>query len=465
MNKYKSLAKNTVIFAIGSFGSKILNILLISLYTGILTESDMGISENIVQTANFLIPVFTVSITEAIIRYGVDKDYNDRQVFSSGMALMLMGLTLLALLSPVFNVLDYLRGQGFILYLYVCASAFRSICSQFVRARGLVKLFAFDGILATLSLFLFNLLFLAVFKLGIVGYILSVVCSDLCSGIFLMLFANLQRFLSISAVKKDMIATMLRYSLPLIPAAIMWSITSVSDRIFVTEMVGAAENGLYAVAYKVPNLISIVSTIFFSAWNMSAISENKSKDIAKFYSTVFSSYQSIMYIATAGLILMIKPLTHLLVRGSFFECYKYMPLLVLAVLMLSFSQFLSSIYCSTQHTLNSFITSMISAVTNIVLNFLLIPKYGVQGAAFSTFVSYLACYIARIIDSRRYIPFRVSHMKTVINMVLLSGMTAIFLLEIKGWVWYLIGIFLVVTVINFSAVMKTLRKILAKRKG
>lgn len=56
-------------------------------------------------------------------------------------------------------------------------SSLRSLCSQFTRARGLVRLYAFDGILSTATTILFNVLFLVAFGWGISGYVLAMVCS------------------------------------------------------------------------------------------------------------------------------------------------------------------------------------------------------------------------------------------------------------------------------------------------
>lgn len=465
MDKYKKLAANTLIFAIGSFGSKLINILLIKLHTVFLEPSLFSQKDLIEQTANFLIPIFSFSIAEAIIRYGIDKSYNNKQVFSTGVAIAMLGATALALLSPLFNFVPYLNGYGFILYIYVYTSCFRSVCSQFVRAKGQVKLFAVDGILATLSILLFNVLFLVVLKWGVLGYLLSIILSDFCSGIFLCFMGNLSRYFDIKSIRPEIFKLMMKYSLPLIPTAIMWSITSVSDRIFVRYINGPEANGLYSAATKIPNLISIVSTIFFQAWNMSAISENDSKHITKFYTTVFSAYQSVMYIATAFLIALICPLTKLLMSENYYESYKYMPLLSLAVLMLSFSQFLSSVYNATQHTKNSFFTSLAAAGTNIVLNILLIPKWGVQGAAFATFVSYFICYIIRIFDTKRYINFYTDHMKVLMNMLVLGGMSAVLLIMPNGWIDYLIAGVCFITIVNFSAVIKTLKQIINRRKS
>lgn len=465
MNKYKSLARNTIIFAIGTFGSKLLNFLLIRFYTGIMPKGDFGDADAIVQTANFLIPIFTLSMAEAVIRFGMEEGYSKHEVFSSGMTAMLCGFAGLALLMPITNMFEYIHGEGFLLFLYVCASGMRSICAHFSRAKGLVKLFALDGIMATLSLFLFNILFLSVFNMGIKGYLLSIILSDFCSAAFLMFFARLYRYLDIRAVRKDILKTMLKFALPLIPTTIMWSVTSVSDRLFVRYYSGTEINGLYSAAYKLPNLISIVSTIFFMAWNMSSITEYHSKSIGKFYTVVFGAYQSVMFIASAGLILLLKPISMLLLDKEYLAAVEYMPVLVMAVLIMSFAQFLSSVYSTTQHTVNSFVTSLIAAAVNIILNILLIPKYGAQGAAVATLISYFASYIARAIDTRRYIKFDVNHAKVFINLILLIGMSMIFLFEIKGWAWYLTGITAVVGIINFSAVLKTVKELLKRRSG
>ncbi|MDE5755393.1 MAG: capsular biosynthesis protein, partial [Oscillospiraceae bacterium] len=70
MNKYKKLAANTAVFAIGSFGSKILLLLLTRLYTHNISTGDNSTKSLLEQTANFIIPIATFSIAEAVIRYG-----------------------------------------------------------------------------------------------------------------------------------------------------------------------------------------------------------------------------------------------------------------------------------------------------------------------------------------------------------------------------------------------------------
>ena len=79
MNKYKSLAMNTIIFAVGSFGSKILVLFLTRLYTSNISPADSSTKELLEITLNFLLPIFTLSISSATMRYGLDKEYNKKR--------------------------------------------------------------------------------------------------------------------------------------------------------------------------------------------------------------------------------------------------------------------------------------------------------------------------------------------------------------------------------------------------
>ena len=79
MNQYKRLAANTIIFAIGSFGSKILTLFLTKLYTANINPADISTKELLEQTANFLIPIVTFSITDAILRYGLTRNRSEER--------------------------------------------------------------------------------------------------------------------------------------------------------------------------------------------------------------------------------------------------------------------------------------------------------------------------------------------------------------------------------------------------
>ena len=475
MNKYKKLAFNTIIFAIGSFGSKILVMLLTRLYTKNISPADLSTKELLEITANFLLPIFTFSMTEAIIRFGLDSKYDKSQVFTTATVLNSIGLVLMLLCTPIFRIisfLDFIDGYTILLLIYVCTSAFRSLCSQFVRARGMVKLFSLDGILATITLLIFSIIFISNLHWGVKGFMLSVILSDLCSAVFLFIVAGLHQYLRIQSYNKRLATSMMKFAVPLIPTVVMWVITGFSDRLFIRYMhsdrveLGESAAGIYGLATKVPNLISMISTIFFQAWNMSAIMENDSDDRSRFYEKVYGAYEALLFVASAFLIAGVQIVTPIFVStarfGEYKAVYKYTPVLVVAVLFMCLDQFLSSIYTATKHTKNSFWTSFTASMANIVLNFFLIPEWGIHGAAIATFLSYYLCFWARIIDARYYVPFRFDAVKSIVNTTILLVMCWVIIAKPAAFGLWLVIMIAAEIFLNYKAFLMTLRKMLRK---
>lgn len=190
VDKYKKLLSNTFIFGVSTFSSKVLVFLLLPLYTRILTNADYGVVDLIVQTSNLLIPIVTVGITNGVIRFGLDRSINRNDVFSTGLFTIFCGFGIFLLFEPLLTKVQYISGYTLLIYCFVFMSSLRSLCTQFVRAKLMVRLFAFDGVLSTITTIAFTVLFLVVFKLGINGYILAIIMSFFLSRSTFFLFLH-----------------------------------------------------------------------------------------------------------------------------------------------------------------------------------------------------------------------------------------------------------------------------------
>ena len=85
-NKYEKLAGNTMIFAISSFSSKLLTLIVQPFLTYAMRDvASMGISKLLSQCANLLIPFVSMGMSNAIIRFGLDKGNSKKQVFTNGL--------------------------------------------------------------------------------------------------------------------------------------------------------------------------------------------------------------------------------------------------------------------------------------------------------------------------------------------------------------------------------------------
>lgn len=468
MNKYQKLLNNTLIFAIGTFGSKLLSFILVRLYTGCMTTAQYGTADLLYQAANVIYPIVTLSMADALIRFGIDKAYDNKKIYTIALTTTAGGLAVLLLFTPLINSLEAFRGYGLLLFVYCFFSSFKQLAASFVRARGLVKLFAIDGIFSTLIIVVSNLILLLKFDLGVTGYVCSIIISDALSLLGLVIISELYKFFDIKSLDKTLFKEIVKYSLPLVPTYILWWITSASDRYFVIAMVNSAENGIYSAAHKIPTLLLLVTTLFYQAWQMSAIENKDDSDLSGYYKQVYGAYSSLLFIAAAGLIMIAKPFTYILVDNdpekNFVFGYHYTPILIIAMIFQCLCQFLSSIYNVRKKSVNSMVTSIVAAVVNIVLDILLIPRLGAYGAGIATMTAYFACFMVRVFDTRSYVKFDISWFRMIVNMIVVGYMAIVAITEPKAEYVQLIVLFIAVAVFNFDAVLSTLKNFITVRR-
>lgn len=440
MDKYKKLASNTIIFAIGTFSSKVLSFLLMPFVTRMMTSGDYGSADLVQQTVNVLIPIVTLQVNSAALRFSLDKAKNKSDVFTVGVRTTLAGFVVFLFLAypiSLIEINDFKLGDYIILvYVFVLVSGMRQLCQQFVRGSGHVKLFAVDGIIATATTLLFTFLFLGVFKWGVTGYIVAIIASDACSIIFYTITAKLYRYLSPRLFEKGITGQMLKYCVPLIPTVILWWIINVSDRYMITYFIGSSENGLYTAASKIPNFVVLFAQIFIDAWQLSAVDEYESESRGEFFTKVFRVYSGGVFAVASALILFCQLLTKILVAPSYYESWNYVPILIIATTYSCIVNFLASVYMAEKKSLMSLVTAMTGTVTNIVLNLILIPKLGATGAAIATVTAFVVVFITRAINTRKYIKINFKLPLMIIETVLLVVQTFLMLYFKEGVLLY-----------------------------
>lgn len=460
MNKYKTLLSNTLLISIGTFGSKILVFLMVRFYTGYLTPADYSTSDLITQTANLLFPIISMGITDGVFRFCMDSKEDRRSVITVGLGAILAGSLLFFAIAPLLGLFGDFKGYVWLIVLYTISACLHSLCSQYIRAIGKTGLFAIQGIINTCLVILLNILFLAVLGFGITGYVLSVILADGLCTLFLVFKERLWKNIT---VKPDLsvLKPMLKYSIPLIPSTVFWWITSVSDRYMVTGIIGSEANGIYTVSYKLPTVLTLVSSIFMQAWQFSAVteSENGEKEHTQFFSQVWSSFQAVMFLAGSAIIAFAKPAIRLLTAKEYYSSWEYVPLLAIAMIFTAFVSFTGTVYIVKKKSNISFLTALLGAGSNIVLNFLLIPSsLGVQGAAIATVASYLLVFVVRCFNVKKYIPFRIMGGYVTVNSIIIFLQAAVMVTEVKGWILIEALCLLTLILINFKFLIGFIKK-------
>ena len=476
-----TLTRNTAALTVGRLGSKLLVFLLVRFYTFVLTKEQFGTADLISNVANLLIPLACAGLSGGFFRFAAEARGKREQtdVFSAGVFILIIASLLFALLAPLLWFVPYFKEHVLLILAYVLCANWHYLVSDFVRAQGRYQLFAVQGLVNTALNIALNLLFLLPLSLGVTGYIMSIIVADLLTSILLIAYCRLWQYVRFRTVDRACVARMLRFCLPLIPASVCWWITNASDRYMVTYFCGEAANGLYAAAYKIPNLLVIAAGIFTDAWQFSAVVENRRvsdaesedertsriRSLEQFFSNVFKGYTGFLTLAAAGMMLVCRPIARVLFDPSFFEAWTYIPVLLLATVLSSLSNFASSVYMVERRGRAMLVTSMIGALANIAMNLWLIPPLGALGAAIATAASYLLVFVIRLIHARRFIRFGISPVFLVSALVLLTATAAVVTLEVRGWVWYTLALCAAVFALTAIPLWRTLKNFLAERRA
>ena len=469
MNQYKRLLGNTFIFAIGTFSSKILVILMLRFYTGMMTQDEMGVADLIIKTTSILYPVVSLSIGQAVIRYGLERKYYKRSVFTIALVTVLCGFIIALPFHPLLSLIHYNTSAGvtgslleyqWIIYLYVLTSCTQNVCSQFIRALGHVRLYAIDGIFRTFVTIMLNILYLKVFRWNILGYVFSIICSDALSTVCLFIIAGLWKYVKLKRLDTHLWRGMLAYSLPLVPDAILVYIIGFSDQVFLASMQDTAVSAIYSIAYRVPTLIALVASIFVDAWQISMVNNNTKEEQITFFSNVGNTYSSIVFIIASGGVMCAKLAMTVLAVPSYYIGWTFIPILAVGAGFNCLSSFQKSVYLLEKKTVASFLSTAFSAVINIGLNALLIPRMGGTGAALATLISYVALFLYRAIDSRRFMPVRWKVPRLTLTVILLAVQSVLMLLEPPLWLVWQIALFGAVAALNSREMLLSVKKLL-----
>lgn len=464
-NRYNRLLKNTGMLFVGNFVSKILSFFMVPFYTSVLTTSDYGTADLITTVVLLVLPAFSVLMECAVMRFTLEQTTDRKQVFTIAFVVSTAGFLVAICISPVVLLWEPLRQYyGFVIMYYVVSWVY-NIVSSYVKGLDKLSITTIAGVIHTFAFLGLNIFFLAICKIGVHGYLLSINLSNLISIIFLVIVCKLYKnFVRLKKIDWNLTREMIRYSVPLIPNYMSWWVNNMSDKFILTALCGTSVNGIYSVAYKIPSLLNSVTSIFASAWSISSVENFGSDESVRFFNRIYGLYSAFLLIMASGLILITKPMGKVLFSNDFFEAWRITPILVLAYVFSALAQQVESIFSASKQTMKIFYASLIGAMVNIILNLLLIPTLTSYGAAIATMIGYITIWAICMKNSRT-----IMVMDFNLRRIILSSVTI--LIEIVAVLTdYVAGYFVAaicvccVLVINYKEIANILEMVRKKFK-
>ncbi len=462
-NKYLQLFKDIIVFSLGSFGSKLILFLMVPLYTNYLTAEEYGTTELIFTFMQLVVPFASLVIYDAVLRFGLSKENIKEDVLKNGLFVISIGTLVTIVLVPIIGFYDELSVWKLHLGLFVVLSMYLSLFQNYLKVKERNIQFAIVSIIQTISLATLNILFLAYRNLGVLGYITSNLLSYLISILACIFLGDLYKDIKKGRINYKLLKEMIVFSAPLIFNNISWWIIQSSDKLMISNMISVGALGIYTVSTKIPSLINVCTNIFQQAWSISTIKEIESSNDKQFYATVFEMLQTTVFLFSILISLFIKPFMSVYVGSSYFGAWIYVPMLIVAAAFGTISAFFGNLYNALKMSFNSMVSTIFSALINIVLNLILIPKIEIWGAVIGTMVSYFLIMFIRLFDCQKYLNIPIDLKKFIVNSFVVVMLSVIISIGVTPYLPSIAAL-LIFSLINRKVYMNMFYKLKNRKK-
>ena len=411
-----ALIKNTSFYTLGTILPKIGAFVFLPIYLKHMTPADYGIISSLYIFGTVLTILFTLSIPRALYRvfYDYTSDNEKKQLIGTSIISVLfiaiISFVLLLVFSPfIGSIYTSIPFYPYFLYaiLGILFIAFHSIPQAVlqIRERALTFVLLNLSLFFTKSLFiLYNVVYL---KKGAIGYLEADFITD-------FVFIPVYYFMISKDIVIDLNFTMLKnlllFSIPIIPGMLSSWVLNLSDRIFIERYFDASQVGIYSLGYQIAGLVLMFTSAFKSAYDpyfykiANTYEPKGAKE--KLYKTNYI-FVLILIFVTFVIAFFSKEAIQIFFSTEYSISAQVVPLVLLGYLFSQNSALLNNmVYQMKKSNVIMYIT-LFSAFLNMGLNFLLIPMYGIMGAAWTTAISFLVVFILSYLLAKRhfFIPY------------------------------------------------------------
>jgi O-antigen/teichoic acid export membrane protein len=470
MDRFTNLGKNTFWVFIGNIGSKIIGLLMLPFYTRWLSVDDYGTTDIIIVYATLLVSIIGACIPESIFVFPKSQPVAvQKQYFTSGIlcSLILFGCSLC-----IFSIIDAISvltlwNNSFINYLwwiffYVLSMYIQQYTQQFCRSIDKVKVFSYTGIIQTVGICLFSFLFIYVYGKGVYGFMMAYLLANVTASLYSLIASNSYSFFDLHSFRKERIKEMLHYSIPLIPNGVMWWLVSALNRPVLEASVGLHAIGIFAVANKFPAILSMLVSVFFTAWQISVIEEFNKPGYQAFYNSILKAFTTLLFIIFLIISIVSPFLVKMFAGPDFYEAANYIPLLMLGTIFSGIATVVGGNFSATRESKYYFYSSVWAAIVSVVLNLLLIPILHIWGAVLSMVFSFAVIMLSRNFYVRKHVS--ILNIKYYM-LLLLGGIILICMLLLFPLYWSIVyGVLIVSVMLYLNRSMINLLVVYLKKK-
>lgn len=419
MKREKELLKNTLILGIGKMLPKLASFVTLPILTARLTKAEYGTYDLIVTLIMLVLPIATLQIQSAAFRFLIDcrKDSQKSACIITNIFVVTIPISLCISFLMQFFFNGFSMMIRILLPAYFFLDTINLTCGQAVRGLGKNKEYSFGAIIVAFIDMCLIFVLVQISDKGLAGVLLALVIANMCGAAYKIAAVGLYKYIDFGSVSMKQIKELLAYSWPMVPNNLSTWILKLSDRLVITACLGIEANAVYAVANKIPNILSMAQHVMVMAWHENASIAVQDADASEYYSKMLDATFSLMYGITCLLIAATPFIFSILIRGDYSEAYYQMPILILAMFFFVMSSYFGGIYIAHKKTVNVGISTVVAAVINLSVDLLFVNRIGIWAGSISTLVAYAVLYFYRMFNSKKFQPMDVNFRKQILQIV------------------------------------------------
>ena len=415
-SRLRALAGESLIYGLSGVIARFLTIFLVPVYTRLFTPEDYGVL-SLVGSSIAMVSIFVgLGLDNAAHRWFWDtEDELDRRTTIASWAwcqllvAFVFGLATFVAAGPLARSIVgradarlYFQIAAITLPLNVLGVVLNNWLRMHRRAWA-TTLYALGTTLLTILL---TLLFVVALRWGLVGVYAAQAIGLAVGSVVAAIM--LREWIAPGLFDRQRLRTMLRYAMPLIPAAVAYWVVGFADRYFVKAYTTTAEVGLYSVGSSLAGGVALVTGAFQQAWGPFAFSIHQQTDARRTYAAVFLVYLWFGGAISAALSLFAPEILRLLATARYAGASTVVGILAMSYVMIGLTYIAATGPSIAKRTGPTGVAMVSAAVLNVVLNVALVPIFGKVGSAIATLLAQSLTPIYLFYRSQQlyHIPYR-----------------------------------------------------------
>jgi O-antigen/teichoic acid export membrane protein len=420
LNSIRVSFKDSLIYGIGNIAVKLIGFILIPLFTNpkFFSVEDFGIMTLLDISGLVLISVMASGLPQSLIRWYWDKDHvsNQKEIFFMSLSTqtiisLLFCLFILPFTSQISMIIFGTENRSDVIKLLILATsmqAINNVINTLIRVQSKSALFSLVNFSKLLIVLVLTLFFILNMKIGLIGIYLAQVIGNLLFIIFLSGYAikNCKVSFNLNVLK-----SMSMYGFPLMLANFAGASLAVIDRYSLNSMALLKFVAIYSLAFKIASVLKlvIVDSIKMAISPM-IIQKINSPENKRFYSKTLLYSSFILMIGIIGISLFSLELIKFMSKSTeFWGAYIVMPILSISIFFVNMRETTSYGLIIKKKSWIFGLIVVISGIINFLLNFLLIPKFNIVGAAMATLITNIFYWFTCYYFSQKafYVPYEI----------------------------------------------------------